>query len=254
MQTSARPPRAFAIRATSAEDPENFLAVVNEMLSRSPGDMGHLARRGLYMDVGISGVMQAKPTEQMIDAWRAYLPKGLAMLRETFQFRHLIADGWSYQERGVGAFEATDKVRAAIALGGLAALPESEAMYFHALFEPNSAERLTGTRKYVWRVPPGGVPVDGFWSLTMYQPEDDGRYFFTANPINRYSIGDRTEGLVKSADGSIDILIQREQPEGAMAANWLPAPAGTLRLALRAYLPSAQLRERQWKVPPLKRA
>jgi hypothetical protein len=251
--TSDKAPRAFSVKATGAEDPENFLAVVNEMLSRSPGDKGHLARRGLYMDVGISGVMQAKPTEQMIEAWRAYLPKGLAMLRETFQFRHLISDGWSYQERGVGEFAASDKVRAAIALGGLAALPENEAMYFHGLFEPNSTERLNGANKYVWRVPPGGVPVDAFWSLTMYQPEDDGRYFFTANPINRYSIGDRTKGLVKNADGSIDILIQREKPDGAMAANWLPAPAGPLRLALRAYLPKAALRDRQWKAPALKR-
>jgi hypothetical protein len=215
--------------------------------------MGHLARRGLYMDVGISGVMQAKPTEQMIAAWQGYLPKGLAMLRETFQFRHLISDGWSYQERGVGAFAASDKVRAAIALGGLAALPENEAMYFHSLFEPSSTEVLTGARKYVWRVPPGGVPVDAFWSLTMYQPEDDGRYFFTENPVNRYSIGDRTDGLVRNPDGSIDILIQRNKPDGEMAANWLPAPAGPLRLALRAYLPKAELRERRWKIPALKR-
>jgi hypothetical protein len=88
----------------------------------------------------------------------------------------------------------------------------------------------------------------------MYEPEDDGRYFFTANPINRFSIGDRTPGLVKNADGSIDILIQRDRPEGAMAANWLPSPEGPLRLALRAYLPKAELRERRWKIPPLQRA
>jgi hypothetical protein len=252
--TGDKPPRPFAVKATSAEDPENFLAVVNEMLSRSPGDKGHLARRGRYLDVGISGVMQAKPTEQMIAAWRAYLPKGLAMLREGFQFRHLISDGWSYQERGVGEFAASDKVRSAIALGGLAALPEREAMYFHSLFEPNSTERLTGARKYVWRVPPDGVPVDAFWSLTMYQPEDDGRYFFAANPINRYSIGDRTDGLIRNTDGSIDILIQHEKPDGVMAANWLPAPAGPLRLALRAYLPRPELRNRAWKIPALSRA
>jgi hypothetical protein len=36
-----------------------------------------------------------------------------------------------------------------------------------------------------------------------------------------------------------------------MAANWLPAPEGPLRLALRAYLPGAQLRNRTWRVPPL---
>ena len=103
-------------------------------------------------------------------------------------------------------------------------------------------------------MPPGGVPVDAFWSLTMYAPEDDGRYFFTQNSINRFSVGDRTKGLVKNPDGSIDILIQHEQPVGSKAANWLPAPAGPIRLALRAYLPKAELRERRWKVPPVVRA
>ena len=58
---------------------------------------------------------------------------------------------------------------------------------------------------------------------------------------------------MKNADGSIDILIQHEQPTGEKSVNWLPAPAGPLRLALRAYLPRAELRARAWKVPPLAR-
>lgn len=245
---STTPAKPFTVRCTSAEDPENFLAVINEMIARSPGGAGHLAHAGRYAALGIG----TTPAPDLIAAWRAYLPKGMALLRETFEFRSLIKDGWSYQAGGVGEAAATDLVRSAIALGGLAALPEAEAMYFHALYEA-SGDRLTGARKYVFRVPPGGVPVDAFWSLTMYQPEDDGRFFFAANPINRYSIGDRTKGLVKNADGSIDILIQHEQPAGEMAANWLPAPAGPLRLALRAYLPRAELRQRKWKVPPLAR-
>jgi hypothetical protein len=243
------PPRPFSVKCTNAEDPENFLGVVNEMLARSPGQDSHLARRGQFVNMGIGG---ATASSELLAAWRAYLPKGLALLRETFEFRSLIRDGWSYQADGVGEHGATDLVRSAIALGGLAALPEAEAMYFHSLYEPGG-DHLTGERKYVWRVPPGGIPVDAFWSLTMYQPEDDGRYFFTQNPINRFSIGDRTKGLVKNPDGSIDILIQREPPSGEKAANWLPAPAGRLRLALRAYLPRSELRERKWKVPPVLR-
>ena len=57
----------------------------------------------------------------------------------------------------------------------------------------------------------------------MYELMDDGRLFFTANPINRYAIGDRTSGLRKNADGSIDILIQHEPPGGDKELNWLPA-------------------------------
>jgi len=249
---SSTPPRPFKVKCTSAEDPENFLAVVNEMIARSPGNKGHLGEVGLYLSLGVGRDPDFEPSPDLIAAWRAYLPKGLALLRETFQFKSLISDGWSYQARGVGEYAATDRLRSAIALGGLAALPEAEAMYFHALYEPGG-DHLTGTRKYVWRLPPGGIPVDAFWSLTMYQPEDDGRFFFAANPIDRYSIGDRTKDLVRNADGSIDILIQHEQPTGEKAANWLPAPAGPLRLALRAYLPRSELRNRKWKVPPLVR-
>lgn len=243
---SSTPAKPFTVKCTRAEDPENFLAVINEMIARSPGNAGHLAQASRYAALGIG----TAPTPELIAAWRAYLPKGVALLRETFEFRSLIKDGWSYQADGVGEAAATDLVRSAIALGGLAALPEAEAMYFHGLYEPGD-DRLTGTRKYIFRVPPGGIPVDAFWSLTMYQPEPDGRYFFAANAINRYAIGDRTKGLVKNDDGSIDILIQHEQPTGDKAANWLPAPAGPIRLALRAYLPRAELRQRKWKVPTL---
>jgi hypothetical protein len=123
-------------------------------------------------------------------------------------------------------------------------------MYFQATTDKAGAA-LNGANKYVWRLPPGGVPAEAFWSLTMYQVEADGRFFLVENPINRFSIGDRTAGLVKNADGSIDILIQRDRPEGEKAANWLPAPAGAIRLSLRAYLPKKELRDRAWRVPGL---
>jgi hypothetical protein len=246
------PARPFGVACTSSEDPENFLAVVNDMLARSPGAAGHLRERNKYKALGIGVAPGTAISPEVLAAWRDYLPKGLADLRETFFFRDLISDGWSYQPFGVGEFSAPDKLRSAIALGGIAALPAAEAMYFHSLFE-TSGDRLTGERKYVWRVPPGGVPADAFWSLTMYQPEPDGRYFFVENPINRFAIGNRTPGLVKNADGSIDILIQHDRPEGEKAANWLPAPAGPLRLALRAYLPRKELRDRKWRVPPVVR-
>ena len=54
---------------------------------------------------------------------------------------------------------------------------------------------------------------------------------------------------MKNADGSIDIYLQRDRPEGDKAANWLPTPAGSMRLSLRAYLPKQELRGRKWRVP-----
>ncbi|MBS0483475.1 MAG: DUF1254 domain-containing protein [Proteobacteria bacterium] len=247
---ASTPPKPFGVKCTSSEDPENFLAVVNDMLARSPGGLGHMARAGNYAKVGVGPGVATTP--ELLAMWRTYLPKGIAKLKEKFLFRDLTVNGWGYQEKGVGEKESSDLLRSAIALGGLAALPEAEAMYFQATTDGGGAD-LSGASRYVWRVPPGGVPADAFWSLTMYQVEADGRFFLVENPIRRYSVGDRTAGLVKNADGSIDILIQREQPTGPLAANWLPAPAGPLRLSLRAYLPRKELRDRAWRVPPVRK-
>lgn len=246
--TTDTPPRPFGVKATTSDDPENLLAVINDMLARSPGGLGHMARANAYTAVGVGpGVT---PNAEQVALWRAYLPKGIAKLKEKFLFRDLVVNGWGFQESGVGEAAATDLLRSAIALGGLAALPEAEAMYFQATTD-GAGEALTGANRYVWRVPPGGVPANAFWSLTMYQVEPDGRFFLTENPISRFSVGDRTKGLIRNADGSIDIYLQRDKPAGEQAANWLPTPAGDIRLSLRAYLPKQELRDRKWRVPPI---
>ena len=40
--------------------------------------------------------------------------------------------------------------------------------------------------------------MGAFWSITMYDLRD---FYLVANPIGRYSIGDRTPGLRRDADG-----------------------------------------------------
>ena len=58
--------------------------------------------------------------------------------------------------------------------------------------------------------------MGAFWSITMYHLRD---FYLVANPIGRYSIGDRTPGLRRDADGSLTIVIQHDQP-----AHVLPGP------------------------------
>lgn len=242
------PTRGYQTPADDVNNPANFLAVINEVIARSPGEGGQLARASRFaaQGIGIAGAPSAEVSEQ----YRSAIPGLLETLREVFRFRAYSHDGWSYQPPGIGDFGENDQLRAAVALGGIAANTEQEAMYFHAYFDGAGAP-LDGAHSYRWRVPPGGVPVDAFWSLTMYTMTPEGRYFLVENSMNRYSIGDRTRGLIVAPDGSLEILIQRQRPEGAIAANWLPAPEGPLRMALRAYLPRQPLRERTWRVPPL---
>jgi hypothetical protein len=109
----------------------------------------------------------------------------------------------------------------------------------------------------LWQIhfPSQGLPpVDGFWSITMYAVESDGRRFLVDNVLNRYAIGDRTKELTFGPDGSLDIWIGRDDPGGARHANWLPAPAaGPYAIIFRAYLPRSSFLSRLYELPPLTR-
>jgi hypothetical protein len=92
-----------------------------------------------------------------------------------------------------------------------------------------------------------GLQVGAFWSLTMYRRSD---CLFVANPIGRYSIGDRTPGLKREPDGSLVIRIQSRDP--GPAYNWLPSPDGDLfYVVLRLYQPGADHLEFRYAYPPL---
>ena len=72
----------------------------------------------------------------------------------------------------------------------------------------------------------------------MYEKDADGRLFFADNALHRYSIGDRTPGVRRASDGSIELLLQHDAPPEA--GNWLPAPNGPIYLVLRLYWPKTE--------------
>ena len=94
-------------------------------------------------------------------------------------------------------------------------------------------------------------PVDGFWSLTMY----NGEYFFVDNPLNRYTLSPRNK-LKYNDDGSLDLYIQNESPGKDKESNWLPAPEGKFILMLRLYWPKEEdpsILDGSWKPPAVKK-
>jgi len=119
-----------------------------------------------------------------------------------------------------------------------------EAMYWKTGDSPGHT--LSGEHDYILHFPPGGLPPnDAFWSLTMADPKER----FVANPIDRYSVGDRS-GLAQNPDGSVDIYLQNAAPAGPQS-NWLPAPASRFNLWLRVYMPGAAILRREYTVPPV---
>jgi len=155
--------------------------------------------------------------------------------------------GWTYPRASLGDFGQDYGYRAAVALSGLAALPAAEAIYLRPEGERDGlfhSDRL-------WRLSlPAKVPVEAFWSLSMYEATPDGQFFFTDNPLKRYAIGDRTKGVKRRADGGLDLWIGRTDPGGERSANWLPAPkAGPWLVTWRGYLPSPELQNGGWRLP-----
>jgi len=68
----------------------------------------------------------------------------------------------------------------------------------------------------------------------MYDVPD---FHLVDNPLDRYSIGDRTAGLDIGVNGSVTIYLQYDSPGSEKESNWLPAPTGKFRPILRAYQP-----------------
>lgn len=162
-----------------------------------------------------------------------------------------LIDGWFYPPANLGNFGEDYRFRAIVALVGLAANTPEEAIYLQA--EGEHGRLFSGDGLYHLRLP-GPAPVDAFWSLTMYEATPEGQLFLTENAINRYSIGDRTNGLRSNPDNSIDIWIGRSDPGGERSANWLPAPTtGPFTLTFRAYWPRSEFLDGHYRLPRITR-
>ena len=83
--------------------------------------------------------------------------------------------------------------------GGYGNLPE-ESLYPARVFDDQGA-LMTGSNRYRLHFDADRLPpVDGFWSLSAYRLDD---LQLEENAIARYSIGDRTPGLLYGEDGSL---------------------------------------------------
>ena len=83
----------------------------------------------------------------------------------------------------------------------------------------------------------------------------DSSLFLTANPLDRYAVGDFTPGLRLARAGSLTIYLQHQTPTDPVElANWLPAPAGPFRLLLRLYRPQPAAFNGAWRPPQIEPA
>jgi hypothetical protein len=160
-----------------------------------------------------------------------------------------LENGWLFTTK-TGFYGTNYIQRALITAIGLGANRPQDAVY-PTSEGPSILGSYTGEKDYVMHFEKDRLPpVNGFWSLTMY----DGEYFFVENPLNRYSISPRQD-LKHNPDGSVDLYIQHASPGADKESNWLPAPKDKFILMLRLYWPdetSPSIIDGTWTIPPVK--
>lgn len=251
-------PRRFDARcdARAPLSVPHFVQQVNAALHDNPappGDaslVGGFARLGLGLPGDESAAVLAQPA--VSNAWERALATARGLLdqsaRQASRQTGAPSAGWSRSMMVLGDSFGHDVLsRAFVSRQGIGALAPQEALYPRCETDADG-QPLNGGRRYVMRFAPGQLPpVNAFWSITMYSLRD---YFLVPNPIDRYAIGDRTQGLRYDADGGLTLTIQHAPPlDEAARANWLPAPPDAFFLCLRAYLPRPEMVDGRYRLP-----
>ena len=121
-------------------------------------------------------------------------------------------------------------IGAASAWGGN---PQKDATYLNVVPAKNDG-------KTVHQLTVGKVPVDGFWSVSVYNAKG----YYEPNSQNAYTINSLTGK--KAADGTVKI--QFGGCEDAKAINCLPVTSGW-NYMVRLYRPQAEILNGRWKFP-----
>ncbi len=115
---------------------------------------------------------------------------------------------------------------------GWGALPVKAAMYLNV-----NPEKNDGATAYTLTVPKD-VPVDGFWSVTLYNAEG----WMPINKYNAYAFNSVTSK--RNADGSVTIHFGGDSKQ----SNYFPLVKGW-NYAVRQYRPRKEILDGTWKFP-----
>ena len=236
------------------KDPLGPFKTLNAMLEENPPPEHHdvVLRQFAVIGIGPGLDVEAQPEAVKQGLIRAEV-LGMALLKEQFLSGDwaTIVNGWRYPHPEIGRYGDDFLLRAADqSLAGIACNDPAEGVYL-VTFTDAKDEKFEGKGRYQLHFDADAMPpVDSFWSLGMYGPDLN----LVANPIDRFSIGDRTAGLETDPDGGLTIYLQADSPGEGREANWLPCPdTDGWFLILRMYLPRPEVIEAKWECPPIER-
>ena len=231
------------------ENPAQLWAVINRELTANPPPVSDSQLVDQFAMVGIGPGLDEDISQLDGSIQKGLLRAAQAGLKLVIEAANDISgeityNGWGYPRADIGRYGTNYLYRAGVTRMGLMANDPVEATYM-SLYEDADGNALRGGNRYRLQFKADNLPpAKAFWSVTMY---DRDTYSLVDNVIDRYSIGDRTEGIQYSEDGSLTIDISQNTPETGGLANWLPAPAGDFYLIMRIYLPEEEVVAQKWE-------
>ena len=240
-----REPIPFKTKVSDIADSKNFTAVVQEALARN-GAHPQTQRAVDFPQLSLGEGAEYGPIDAFF--WSLVTPRAEASLTAQVNDQLSAQLGWSAPPENIGIYGDDDRLRSGIALIGFGALRREDAVYYR-MTRTEDGELLDGTKSYRMTLP-ADVPAQAFWSLSIYKPDETGRFFFFENPTGRYSLNSGSDGLMAEADGRVVLHIGPTPPPGA-TSNWLPTPDGAFAAFFRLYLPTDGAVQSVWMPPAM---
>ena len=225
--------------------PDRFLDELPVVLSDAPPLPGEEARYAQFLAVLEAAQHHPELKKAMTDA---AIEADAELVTPLFQFRNYgrqLPHHWSTISNEA-AFGTDYFTRTAVAKSNIFVNSPNETKYYYQDLDVNG-KLLNGTNRYTVTFKKGATPpVNGFWSLTLYNEH----HFFEPNEIERYSVGTKNKSLKYNADGSLTIYVQAGAPSDDERDNWLPAPKNAdFSLYVRAYWPKTEAMDGSWTPP-----
>lgn len=159
-----------------------------------------------------------------------------------------LVNGWT-MPLSDGGFGTDYNRRAYQAYHGLGNLPPQDGV-FPVAYEDNMGQQLMGENTYQITFDKDQMPpVNGFWSMTMYQLPD---VSLVESTLRRYSLGQYNR-LRYNPNGSLTIYVQPINPGPDRESNWLPSGKGNFQLTLKMYWPKKEVVDGRWNPPLVER-
>jgi hypothetical protein len=237
-----------------AEPPADPLApwkTLNAMLAENPPPARHAVVLSQFARVGIGPGLdvEAQPDDVRLGLTRA-AAIGMGLLKQQFFSGDwaTVVNGWRYPPPEEGRFGDDFLQRAADqSLAGITANDPAESVYL-VNFNDADGAKLSPQHRYRLRFDGHSLPpVEAFWSLAAYTAGD---LNLIPNQAHRYSVGDRTPGLIRDSDGGLTIYLQPDSPGSTREPNWLPTSAkDPWFVILRLYRPHDEVIKASWECP-----